>query len=133
MIVYGTALLAICYLIGDFLGKLLGKALNVDANVGGVAIAMMLLIASKELLAKKGLMPQLTQFGIIYWAGMYIPIVVAMAAGQNVVAALSGGVMGIAVSVVTLVATVLGIRWFNKLANDYDDFEWQDSSSASGN
>lgn len=127
--IYGTALLAACYLLGSFLGKLLGQILNVNANVGGVAIAMMLLIAGKELLAKKGLLPQSTQFGIIYWAGMYIPIVVAMAAGQNVVAALSGGVMGLVVSVATLIATVLGIRWFNKFADDYDDFEWRNATS----
>jgi malonate transporter MadL subunit len=31
------------------------------------------------------------QFGVEFWAGMYIPIVVAMAAQQNVVAAVSGG------------------------------------------
>ncbi len=130
MIIYGTALLAICYLLGDFLGKLLGQLLNVEANVGGVAIAMMLLIAGKEILAKKGWLPQSTQFGVMYWAGMYISIVVAMAAGQDVVAALSGGMMGVVVSVVTLVATVLGIRWFNKMTNDYDDFEWKDTTSS---
>ncbi len=91
MIIYGTAILAICHLLGDYLGNTLGMVLGVKANVGGVAISMILLILSKELLAKKGYLPQVTQFGVLYWSGMYIPIVVAMSAGQNVVAALSGG------------------------------------------
>ncbi|AXQ23882.1 malonate transporter subunit MadL [Acinetobacter wuhouensis] len=124
MIIYGTALLAICHLLGDYLGNTLGILLGVKANVGGVAIAMILLIASKELLAKKGYLPQVTQFGVLYWSGMYIPIVVAMSAGQNVVAAMSGGMVGVVVAVISLVATVLVIRWLNKLSNDYHSYEW---------
>ncbi|EPF75593.1 malonate transporter subunit MadL [Acinetobacter rudis] len=124
MIIYGTAILAICHLLGDYLGNTLGILLGVKANVGGVAIAMILLILSKELLAKKGYLPQVTQFGVLYWSGMYIPIVVAMSAGQNVVAALSGGMVGIIVAVVSLIATVLVIRSLNRVSNDYDTFEW---------
>ena len=124
MIIYGTALLAICHLLGDYLGNTLGILLGVKANVGGVAIAMILLIASKELLDKKGYLPKVTQFGVLYWSGMYIPIVVAMSAGQNVVAALSGGMVGLIVAVGSLIATVLVIRWLNKVSNDYDSFEW---------
>lgn len=124
MLIYGTAILAIAHLLGDFLGKALGMAIGVDANVGGVAIAMILLIFFKELLIKKGLLPQTTQMGVLYWSGMYIPIVVAMSAGQNVVAALSGGMVGVIVSVVALAATVLVIRALNKMSNDYETYEW---------
>ncbi|AAZ18999.1 malonate/sodium symporter, MadL subunit [Psychrobacter arcticus 273-4] len=127
MIIYGTALLAVSYLLGVFLGGLLGQMLGVDANIGGVAIAMILLIAGKELLAKKGYLPKSTQFGVLYWAGMYIPIVVAMAAGQNVVAALSGGMVAAVVSVVALIATVFAVRLFNNIGNDYDTFTWDDT------
>ena len=124
MIIYGTAILAICHLLGDYLGNTLGMLIGVKANVGGVAISMILLILSKELLAKKGYLPQVTQFGILYWSGMYIPIVVAMSAGQNVVAALSGGMLGLIVSVASLVGTVLVIRYLNKLSGDYETYEW---------
>lgn len=127
MIIYGTALLAVSYLLGVILGGLLGKLLGVDANIGGVAIAMVLLIIGKEMLAKRGLLPKSTQFGVLYWAGMYIPIVVAMAAGQNVVAALSGGMVAAVVSVIALTATVFVVRWLNSLDNDYDTFTWDDT------
>jgi malonate transporter MadL subunit len=55
---------------------------------------------------------------------MYIPIVVAMSAGQNVVAALSGGMLGLIVSVASLIGTVLVIRWLNKSSGDYESYEW---------
>lgn len=124
MIIYGTAILAICHLLGDYLGNTLGMVLGVKANVGGVAISMILLILSKELLAKKGYLPQVTQFGVLYWSGMYIPIVIAMSAGQNVVAALSGGMLGLIVSIASLIGTVLVIRYLNRISGDYETYEW---------
>ena len=42
-----VALLALCMLIGVFAGDALGALLHVKANVGGVGIAMMLLIAAR--------------------------------------------------------------------------------------
>jgi hypothetical protein len=54
MAIYGTALLALCTLLGAALGEVLGVALHVKANVGGVGIAMLLLIAAKAWLARQG-------------------------------------------------------------------------------
>ena len=52
---------------------------------------------------KKGGLEVGTKEGILFWSGMYIPIIIAMAATQNVKAALSGGPVAIiAGSVVTL-------------------------------
>src|SRR6185369_6190013 len=91
MIIYGTAILAACHLLGVYIGDLLGSLIGVKANVGGVGIAMMLLISVRIFLHKRGLMPDITEAGVGFWAAMYIPVVVAMAAQQNVVAALKGG------------------------------------------
>jgi malonate transporter MadL subunit len=91
MIIYGTALLAFCHLVGLFVGDLLGVAIGVKTNVGGVGIAMLLLIFLRLYLHKKGLLPKETEAGVGFWGAMYIPVVVAMAANQNVVAALKGG------------------------------------------
>ena len=91
MIIYGTALLAACHLLGIFLGDLLGQALGVKTNVGGVGIAMLLLIFARLYMARKDILPRLTELGVEYWGAMYIPVVVAMAAQQDVVAALRGG------------------------------------------
>jgi malonate transporter MadL subunit len=91
MTVFGVALLAICTLIGVFVGDLLGVALGVKANVGGVGIAMMLLMAARVWLTRRRELSHGVKLGVEFWGTMYIPIVVAMAAQQNVVAAVRGG------------------------------------------
>jgi malonate transporter MadL subunit len=91
MIIYGTALLALCHLLGIFLGDLLGQMLGVKTNVGGVGIAMLLLICARLYLQKTDRLPKLTELGVEYWGAIYIPVVVAMAAQQDMVAALRGG------------------------------------------
>jgi malonate transporter MadL subunit len=91
MLIYGTALLALCHLLGIFLGELLGHALGVKANVGGVGIAMLLLIGARFWLHRNGRLTERSEEGVHYWGGLYIPVVVAMAMQQDVVAALKGG------------------------------------------
>ena len=87
MIIYGTALLAVCHLLGIFLGDVLGQALGVKTNVGGVGIAMLLLIFARLYMQRRDILPKLTELGVEYWGAMYIPVVVAMAAQQDMVAA----------------------------------------------
>lgn len=84
MAIYGTALLSICLLVGLIVGALLGILVGVDANVGGVGIAMLLLILICDRLRRSGRMRQPSQRGILFWSSIYIPIVIAMAASQNV-------------------------------------------------
>ncbi|BAN45920.1 malonate transporter subunit MadL [Metapseudomonas resinovorans] len=103
MIIYGVAFLALCTLAGLFIGELLGKLLGVPANVGGVGIAMLLLIFVGGYLHKRGLMGDKSEQGVEFWSAIYIPIVVAMAAQQNVLGALSGGPMAILAGVAAVV------------------------------
>ena len=102
MIIYGTALLAVCHLLGIFLGDLLGLALGVKTNVGGVGIAMLLLIFARLYMAKKDMLPKLTELGVEYWGAMYIPVVVAMAAQQDMVSALRGGPVAVLSAIVAV-------------------------------
>jgi malonate transporter MadL subunit len=48
-----------------------------------------------DYLKKKNKLTLTSQEGLKFWSGMYIPIVVAMAAQQNVLAALKGGPVAI--------------------------------------
>jgi len=95
MIIYGVALLAGCYMVGNFIGDVLGKLLGVQANIGGVGFAMLLLIIISTWAMQKGYMKAPEEQGIKFWSAMYIPIVVAMSSIQNVAAALSGGLVAI--------------------------------------
>ena len=105
MAIYGTALLSFCLLVGVYLGNLLGLLVGVDANVGGVGIAMLMLILVGEFLQRSGRLQAPSEKGILFWSAIYIPIVVAMAASQNVIAAIKGGPVGILAGV--LAVTVL--------------------------
>jgi malonate transporter MadL subunit len=91
MIIYGVALLSICLMLGMLAGEFLGMALSVDANVGGVGIAMLLLVLASNSSRFKSLTQGTSASGIQFWSAMYIPIVVAMAARQNVAGAVDGG------------------------------------------
>ena len=109
LVIYGVALLAGCMIAGVFVGELLGELIGVQANVGGVGIAMLMLILLSDLLRRNGRLKHVTQQGIVFWSSIYIPVVVAMAAKQNVIAAVRGGpaaVLAGALAVVFCVALV---------------------------
>lgn len=103
MVIYGTALLSICLLCGMAIGKLLGWAMGIDANVGGVGFAMLLLIFASAKLRQAGRLPVAAHQGVVFWSSIYIPIVVAMAASQNVRAAVSGGATAIVAGTLAVV------------------------------
>ena len=115
MIIYGTALLATCHLLGIILGDLLGLAVGVKTNVGGVGIAMLLLIFLRMQLESRNLLPKPTESGVTFWAAMYIPVVVAMAAQQNVVAALRGGPVAVLGAIVTVILCFGCISLINRM------------------
>lgn len=104
MVIIGVALLAGCYLAGMLIGDLLGIGLGVDANVGGVGFAMVLLVLVADRLRRRGVLPPVTEQGVLFWSAMYIPIVVAMAASQNVVSAVSGGPAALVAGVLAVLA-----------------------------
>ena len=95
MVIYGIALLGICTLIGLIIGKFLGSLFGIDANVGGIGIAMFLLMYCSSSLNTKLKIGDVSEKGITFWSMIYIPIVVAMAAKQNVIAAIDGGMIAI--------------------------------------
>jgi len=130
MVIYGVALLAGCMLVGLIIGDVLGQLLGIDANLGGVGIAMLLLIFVTGFLKDHGKLPESTESGINFWNAMYIPIVVAMAASQNVAAAFSGGMVSILAGVL---AVVLGLALVPVLTGKKadDDAKPLDASSTS--
>ena len=105
VVIYGVGLLSFCMLVGMFVGDLLGEVMGVQANVGGVGIAMILLLTLSNLGPRGNALSPITATGIGFWSAMYIPIVVAMAARQNVAAALSGGWMAIIAGVAAVAAS----------------------------
>jgi malonate transporter MadL subunit len=91
----GLALLSFSFLLGMWIGDLLGLWLGIDANVGGVGFAMVLLIILKETFLSKGWWKEDLEFGIEFWNRLYIPVVIAMAASLNVKSALTSGMLAL--------------------------------------
>ncbi|MFN7917300.1 MAG: malonate transporter subunit MadL [Vicinamibacterales bacterium] len=116
MIIYGVALLATCMVVGTFIGDYLGVLLGVKANVGGVGIAMLMLVAATGSKRLRSLVEGESGEGIRFWAAMYIPIVVAMAARQNVVAAARGGILAITAGIAGTVVTFALVPVLSRMA-----------------
>ncbi|MET5116072.1 malonate transporter subunit MadL, partial [Burkholderia pseudomallei] len=76
-------------------------------TVGGVGIAQRLLIGLRLALHRRGWLPEETEAGIAFGGAMYIPVVVAMAANQNVVAAWKGGPVALLSAVGAVAVCVL--------------------------
>lgn len=118
MIIYGVAILAFCYVIGQLFGEFLGKIIGVDANVGGVGFAMLLLILLSDWFNKKGYLDRNTENGIMFWNQMYIPIVVAMSATQNVRVAVSSGFIAVLAGLVPIVICAITIPFLARLSKN---------------
>jgi malonate transporter MadL subunit len=115
MVIFGTALLAACYLAGVVIGEGIAALIGVKANVGGVGIAMLLLIAAQHYLQKRGLFPVDTAKGVTFWAMMYIPVVVAMAATQNVIVAARSGPIALFSAAGAFAVCILFISAINRV------------------
>ncbi|MEC9300216.1 MAG: malonate transporter subunit MadL [Pseudomonadota bacterium] len=117
MIVYGVAMLSVCLVLGMLIGEALGVALNVEANVGGVGIAMLFLVFASNSEKFKTLTQGVAGTGINFWSAMYIPIVVAMAARQNVAAAVDGGLLALVAGVAAVVVSFALVPVLSKIGS----------------
>jgi malonate transporter MadL subunit len=126
MVIYGVALLSFAYLAGQILGDLLGKLIGVKANVGGVGISIFLLLLLIEYFTKKGKLNIQSQDGLKFWGAMYIPIVVAMAAQQNVMAAIKGGPLALLAGVITVIIMFLLIPLLDKVGKKEDSHDLEE-------
>ena len=93
--IYGVAVLSACMLLGSLIGTVFGDLIGAGTEVGGVGFAMLLLIFVTN--SKKLTFTQKPAFvqGINFWKAMFIPVVIAMTATQNVFNMLSSGIVAI--------------------------------------
>ena len=118
MNVYGVALLSGCQILGMLLGESIGVALNVDANVGGVGIAMIFLVLASNSAKFKSLTDGAAGDGIKFWSAMYIPIVVAMAARQDVAGATEGGLLALVAGVAAVTVSFALVPVLSRIGNN---------------
>jgi malonate transporter MadL subunit len=103
MNIYGVATLAFSFILGQLFGEILGETFGVKANIGGVGFAMLILMVLTDNLKKKDKLSLKSESGIQFWSQMYIPIIVAMAATQNVRVAVSSGIVALVVGIIPVI------------------------------
>jgi len=116
MKIYGVAILSACFLIGQIVGDGLGHIFHMSGNLGGVGFAMLLLIVFNDYFKKKNLIAADTEQGILFWSAMYIPVIVAMSATQNVKAALTGGWVALVVGIIATSICFILIPFLSKMS-----------------
>ena len=119
MEIYGLGLVAMCMFIGSFIGRIIGVLVGVSGDVGGVGFAMLLLILITNYLEKKGKpLSQGTGRGILLLSSLYIPIVVAMSAKQDVVSAFQGGAVALIAGGVATVGGIMLVPVISKIGSN---------------
>lgn len=93
--IFGSAIIALCMLAGYTIGEWLGILFGIGTNVGGVGFSMVFLLLLTNWMKKRHRLNAGMEKGIQFWKGMYIPVVVAMSASQDVVSAVSQGSVAI--------------------------------------
>jgi malonate transporter MadL subunit len=123
MLIYGVAILSGCFIIGQLIGESLGRLLHINANVGGVGFAMLLLILVNRWMHKKKWFSAEMDKGVMFWNKMYIPVIVAMSASQNVAVALSGGFVAIIAGGFSVIICFLLIPVFQNFLNNKQKYQ----------
>lgn len=117
LMIYGVALLSGCVLIGSFIGNLLGLLTGLNSDIGGVGFAMILLLMVTNSKKLNKILPKGYTKGLDFWKEMFIPVIIAMSASQNVISALDGGVLALTAGVGVVVVMLLLIPLFNKFTS----------------
>ncbi len=115
--IYGVALLAACYLVGQTIGELLGRWLNINSNVGGVGFAMLLLILVNQWMHQRKWLTVEMEKGILFWSNLYIPVIVAMSSIQDVKAATSGGLVALFAGVIPVALCIMMLPLLMRMGN----------------
>ena len=116
--IYGVALLAGCMFVGSFVGNVLGLLTGLNSDIGGVGFAMILLLLVTNSPKVNKFLPEAYVKGIGFWKEMYIPVTIAMAASQNVVSALNGGIIALVLGLGVVLLMLFLIPLFNKFTSN---------------
>lgn len=115
--IYGVAILSACFLVGKIIGELLGQWVGIDANVGGVGFSMILLIFSMQWFHKVIGKNEHLEAGVVFWSNLYIPVIIAMSAVQNVKGAISTGFIAVMAGVIPTAICFFLVSLISRLTN----------------
>lgn len=101
-------------LLGKYIGTQFGSLVGINADVGGVGFAILLLLFVSN--CKVFSFAQKTEFlqSTAFWKKMYMPVVVAMAASLNVYGMLSSGLVALVGGIAAVVFPFLLLYLLHK-------------------
>lgn len=105
--IYGVATLAACTILGKILGSILGEILGTGSDIGGVGFGMLLLLFVTNSCCFSRIKTSGFSGGIQFWKKMFLPIVIAMSASQNIYRALSSGFVAILAGLIPVAVAFL--------------------------
>lgn len=114
--IYGVAILAACMFLGTTIGNIIGLLTGINSDIGGVGFAMLLLLLVTGSKRINKILPKGYEKGIEFWSGMFIPVIIAMSASQNVYSALSGGWLALLAGIAVVVAAFVLLVVLNTIA-----------------
>lgn len=125
LVIYGVLLLSLCYFAGLFIGEVTGSLVGLNANVGGVGFAMLflLLLCSYSETVKTSLKNERFSDGLRFWQNMYIPVVIAMSASQDVVKAVRSGWLAILCGITITVLSLCLIPFVSRISSSKNKAE----------
>ena len=106
----GLTVLSISFLLGMWLGDLLGSLFGLSSNVGGVGFAMVFLILAKAYLSHKGYWKEEWESGVDFWNKLYIPVVIALAASLNVKSAVNSGLLAVFAGIIPVIIAFVVLK-----------------------
>ena len=112
--IYGVATLSACMLLGALMGNVFGDVIGAGREIGSVGFAILLLIFLTNSKLKFVQKPAFVQ-GVSFWKGMFIPVVIAMTATQDVFHMLSSSIVAIVAGAAAVGASFLMLYGLHKL------------------
>ena len=118
-------MLSLCYFAGLFVGEVTGRLVGLNASVGGVGFAMLflLLLCSYSETVKKSIRNERFSDGLRFWQNMYIPVVIAMSASQDVVKAVRSGWLAILCGITLTVLSLCLIPFVSRISSSKNKAE----------
>ena len=112
--IYGVAALSACMLLGSLIGNVFGDVIGAGREIGSVGFAILLLIFLTNSKLKFVQKPAFVQ-GVTFWKNMFIPVVIAMTATQDVFHMLSSSIVAVVAGAAAVGASFLMLYGLHKL------------------
>jgi malonate transporter MadL subunit len=113
--IYGVAALSACMLLGSLVGNVLGDVIGAGREIGSVGFAILFLILLTNSRLPMVEKPAFVQ-GIGFWKAMFIPVVIAMTATQDVFHMLSSSIVAIVAGAAAVGASFLMLYVLHRLS-----------------